>query len=154
MPHYQHTQEEMHQFLKTCPVGSFATVNADGTPYVVPLNYVHLDDAIYMHAALKGQKLTNIENRPQVAMTFYHMEGVLKNPEGNPCRTNTLFSSVVITGKAVIIDDITEKESALREFLVKYTPEYKEKPMSEQMISRCAVIKITIETMTGRYRER
>jgi len=47
---------EMESILAEGVAGAFATINEDGSPYVVTVNYVYYNGKIYFHCALKGKK--------------------------------------------------------------------------------------------------
>lgn len=47
-----------------------ATVNADGSPHVVPLWFVWPEDAIYLSTRRDGRTWANVANDPRVAVTI------------------------------------------------------------------------------------
>jgi nitroimidazol reductase NimA-like FMN-containing flavoprotein (pyridoxamine 5'-phosphate oxidase superfamily) len=52
------------------PVASVATLNPDGSPHVVPLWFVWLEDAVYVSARRPGRTWTNASADPRVALTI------------------------------------------------------------------------------------
>jgi nitroimidazol reductase NimA-like FMN-containing flavoprotein (pyridoxamine 5'-phosphate oxidase superfamily) len=52
------------------PVASVATVNEDGSPHVVPLWFVWLDEAVYVSARRPGRTWSNASAEPRVALTI------------------------------------------------------------------------------------
>jgi hypothetical protein len=52
------------------PVASVATLNADGSPHVVPLWFVWLDDAVYVSVRRPGRTWANAAADPRVALTI------------------------------------------------------------------------------------
>lgn len=71
--------------------------------------------------------------------------------EEKPCDTNTAYESVVIQGKAQIVEDLNEKKDALSAIILKYTPHLIEKEIPLNMLKGTAVIKLSICQMTGKY---
>jgi nitroimidazol reductase NimA-like FMN-containing flavoprotein (pyridoxamine 5'-phosphate oxidase superfamily) len=52
------------------PVAGVATLNADGSPHVVPLWFVWPDDAIYVSTRLASRTWANVISDPRVALTI------------------------------------------------------------------------------------
>jgi hypothetical protein len=52
------------------PVANVATLNPDGSPHVVPLWFVWVDDALYVSARRPGRTWANASNDPRVALTI------------------------------------------------------------------------------------
>jgi PPOX class probable F420-dependent enzyme len=52
------------------PVVSVATLNADGSPHVVPLWFVWRDDALYISTRREGRTWRNVSADPRVAVTI------------------------------------------------------------------------------------
>lgn len=144
---------EINKVLAQAAVGSLATVNEDGTPYVVPVHFVHYQDAIYFHGLPKGQKISNLSANPEVCLAVYDMEKLLLDDEGKPCDTNTKYKSVVWRGKASLVDDMELKNAVLREIVKKYTPHLIDKPIPENMAAGTAVVVIQAEAVSGKYYE-
>ncbi|MEL7622236.1 MAG: pyridoxamine 5'-phosphate oxidase family protein [Clostridiales bacterium] len=103
------TKEAMDQLLVRSATGSLSTLNSDGSPYVIPVHYLYHNGAIYIHGLPKGQKLDNIKADSRVSMAIYEMEGLLLDPEGKPCDTNTKYQSVIFSGKAALLEDVEQE---------------------------------------------
>lgn len=52
------------------PVAGVATLNADGSPHVVPLWFVWPDDAIYVSTRRASRTWVNVTSDPRVALTI------------------------------------------------------------------------------------
>lgn len=57
---------DMDDHLTRMRFGHLATVDGEGNPYVVPIDYRYVDGMIYFHGADKGQKIENIRRHPNV----------------------------------------------------------------------------------------
>ena len=137
------------EFLERAAVAAIATVNDDGTPYVTPVHYVCLDGRIYFHGLGNGQKVDNIVARPNVSMTVWEMDSLIIEGE-TPCHVNTGYGSVVVSGKATIVNDMAEKEAALRALIVKYVPQMNDRQMPEASVRNTAVVRVDPESVTGK----
>ena len=110
-----------------------------------------------MHSHTKGEKLDNIRNDSKVGFEVDRNLEFLPSYFFDPkdaSLADTLYISVVIKGKAIIINDVKEKVLALNELMKKYQPEGKYEPMNENMevLNAVAVIKIIPNEMNGKYK--
>lgn len=141
--------------------GTLATINEDGTPYCIPISYVRHEDSIYIHSAFQGTKMNNIKSNPKITMSFV---GAVKVPFPNVESKSSIkgssvftteFESAVITGTALIIEDIEEKIFGLRLICQKYTPDnmrFFDETISSAINITC-VIRIDIESITGKRKK-
>ncbi|MGL5512491.1 MAG: pyridoxamine 5'-phosphate oxidase family protein, partial [Sporomusa sp.] len=131
--------------------GSLATLNNDGSPYVTPVHFLYHNNFIYLHGLPKGQKADNIKADPRVSMTVYELDSLLLDPDKKPCDTNTKYESVILSGKASLVEDLVCKKEVLIEIVKKYTPHLSQKELPENMIKGTVVIKIEIQDISGKY---
>ena len=151
MKTHQLSTAEITEVLKQTASAVIATINADGSPYATPIQFVYLDDKLYFHGRAAGQKIDNLRADARVSFTAYQDLGLIRHPEGKPCGTNTRYRSVIAAGCAHEISDSTIKASVLAAIVAKYTPELAGKPLPEATVAKTAVIEITIEQLTGKY---
>ncbi|WP_312642506.1 pyridoxamine 5'-phosphate oxidase family protein [Hydrogenoanaerobacterium sp.] len=78
------TKEQVNNLLSQTQTGCLATLNTNGSPYVTPIHFLYLDNAIYIHGLPKGQKIDNIKANSNVSMTVYEMGGLLLDPDVSP----------------------------------------------------------------------
>lgn len=145
------TNDEIDELLVRVSTGSLSTINADGSPYVIPVHFLYYNNVVYIHGAPKGQKIDNIKNDPRVSMTVYEMDGLLFDPDGKPCNTNTKYQSVILSGNAALIEDNQYKREILTEIVKKYTPHLAGNALPDNMVKGTAVIKIEILDITGKF---
>src|ERR1700747_2510662 len=62
------TPEEQAAFLRAHRKAALATIDMDGFPHVVAMNFVAKDGAFYMTSYAKAQKVLNIRRNPKVAL--------------------------------------------------------------------------------------
>ncbi len=139
---------EMEAILRECLVGSLATVGPDGAPYVVAVNYVYRDGKIYFHGALTGTKLDNIAREPRICFEAHVVDCIFRAPRA--MEFGARYRSVVVRGRARLLDD----EAAKREALIALTARYAEgQPFqlpTDQEVVATAVVEIEIGEMTGK----
>lgn len=133
------------ELLKKCEFGIISTVGSDGYPYGVPVNYAYKDGFIYFHCATTGHKLDNIIENNKVSFCAVGESKIISE------KFSTKYESVIIFGKASIVDD-DEKKEALLEIIKKYSPDFIEsgKKYIESDFDKTLVVKIEIEHMTGK----
>lgn len=137
--------EECEEILKKSTAGVLAVSGDDGYPYAVPLSYVYCDNKIYFHSTKSGHKIDGIKNNSKVSFC------VIAKDEIIPEKFTTYFRSVIVFGKARILESMDEILPAIRKLGMKYNPD--EEGCNEE-IKRClqalAVIEMDIEHMTGK----
>ena len=131
--------------ISSCEYATFSTTNPNGSPYSVAISPVLINDAVYFHCALKGQKLSNIQNNPNVCLS-----AVIGTKVDSGMFTMR-YQSAVITGTASMITDPFEKTLALQKICEKYCPD---NPRVMEKITAdlpcTGICKITISSITGK----
>ena len=142
--------ERAKRFLAAGEWGTLSTVDAQGQPYGVPISYIVLEDTLYFHSAKTGHKISNIQKEPRVC---FSVAGNTK-PVYEKNNFTTLFESVVVFGKAALVEDSALKHRVLAALCMKYLPEY-EGEVAESLKAGAAhtdVYGICIEHITGKLR--
>lgn len=139
---------EAIDILKNGEYGVMSTINENGYAYGVPLNYVYINDSIYFHSAITGNKLDNIRENNKVSFCVVGETNIL------PGMFSTMYESVIVFGKAVEVLD-TEKYEALLALVDKYSNQYIEegKEFIKNASNKIKVIKICIERITGKAKK-
>jgi len=151
------SKEKIKEFLDKEHVGRIASIDENGYPQIIPMNFVFLDDVIYMHSHTKGEKLENVTRNEKVGFEvdreLEFLPSYFEDPK-DASLADTLYISVVIKGKGEIVKDRNEKTNALNGLLKKYQPEGKYEPISSEMevLDEVAIIKITPDSMRGKYK--
>lgn len=135
--------------LNSSHVGRLGTAGADGYPMIKPLNFVYFEGAVYFHSALEGEKIDHIRRDGRVCFEV-DLPVAYARSEGNPCGTSCLYSSVIIRGRASLVETVEEKTAALRMLVKKYEPERDPVEFPENKLAITAVVRIDIESMTGK----
>jgi len=151
------SKEKIIGFLSSESTGRIASIDADGFPQIIPMNFVFINDVIYMHSHTKGEKLENIRKNNKVGFEVDRNLEFLPSYFFHPTDASvadTLYISVVIKGHAYIVDDNEEKTLALNELMDKYQPEGKYQPISPEMdvLNGVAVIKVVTNSLHGKYK--
>ena len=149
--------EKIKQFLNEEHVGRMSSVDVDGFPQIIPMNFVFRNDAVYMHSHVKGEKLDNISKNNKVGFEadreLEFLPSYFEDPH-NAALADTLYISIVIKGIASFVSDREEKTLALNGLMEKYQPEGFYDPLKSDMrvLDAVSVIKITPQTLHGKYK--
>lgn len=137
--------EEALRILRNGESGVLATVDAEGWPYCVPVDYIAVDQVVYFHGAKTGYKLDNIAHNNRVCFT------VTGRSELVPSGFTRKYESVVLFGHASLVDD-DEMALVLEVMVKKYCPDHSEagRQLIEQHKKRCTVVKIEAMHITGK----
>ena len=149
--------EKAKEFLHQEHVGRFATVDKNGYPQIIPMNFVFENDSIYMHSHPRGEKMENFRNNEKVGFEvdreLEFLPSYFEDPK-NASLADTLYISIVIKGTASLVTDREEKTLALNGLMKKYQPEGGYDPVTSDMrvLDGVAVIKIIPKTLHGKYK--
>ncbi|MEM2786185.1 MAG: pyridoxamine 5'-phosphate oxidase family protein [Candidatus Nitrosotenuis sp.] len=151
------SKQKVVEFLNQEHVGRICSIDKDGFPQVIPMNFVFLNDSIYMHSHTRGEKLENIKNNNKVGFEVDKELEFLPSYFTHPTdasQADTLYISVVIKGVGTIVQNREEKALALNKLMEKYQPEGRyEKILSDMpVVDEVAIIKVTPITIRGKYK--
>ena len=149
--------EKIKQFLNEEHVGRLSSIDVDGFPQIIPMNFVFRNDVVYMHSHVKGEKLDNISKNNKVGFEadreLEFLPSYFEDPH-NAALADTLYISIVIKGIASFVSDREEKTLALNGLMEKYQPEGFYDPLQSDMrvLDAVSVIKIIPQKLHGKYK--
>ena len=151
------SKEKIIEFLSSQQTGRIASIDDDGFPQIIPMNFVFINGAVYMHSHTRGEKLDNIRRNQKVGFEVDKSLEFLPSYFSDPTDASladTLYISVVIKGNASIVSDKEEKTNVLNGLMEKYQPEGGYEPISPDMdvLKGVEVIKIVPESLRGKYK--
>ena len=151
------SKEKVIEFLSSQQTGRIASIDENGFPQIIPMNFVFINDVIYMHSHVRGEKLDNIRRNQKVGFEVDKNLEFLPSYFTDPTYAefaDTLYISVVIKGNASIVSDKDEKTIALNGLMEKYQPEGGYEPIKPDMdiLKGVEVIKIIPESLRGKYK--
>lgn len=120
---------------------------SDGNrPHVIPMCFGYGENTLYFHTGKKGKKMEILQKNNQVC---FEMDVDLEIiPADNPCKWNMLYRSVVGYGRAFVLEDPAEKTKALDVIVRHYGGPVV--AYDEKIVNALAVIKVEIDSMTGK----
>ena len=148
---------KIQEFLNQEHVGRISSIDDNGYPQIIPMNFVYIDNCIYMHSHTKGEKIENIRRNNKVGFEvdreLEFLPSYFEDPK-DASLADTLYISVVIKGKASLVTDKEEKTLALNGLMEKYQPEGRYEPLQASMrvLDAVAVIKVVPVSIFGKYK--
>ncbi len=140
------SEEESIDILRRGTSGVLALTGDDGYPYAVPLSYVYRNGKIIFHGAKAGHKIDAINQSGKASFCVIDKDDVV------PEKYTTYFRSVIAFGNVHILDDDSEKRSAVDKLAEKYRPNFSEERNQEidREFPQLCVFELDIEHMTGK----
>jgi uncharacterized protein len=126
---------------------------ADGQPFVIPTSYGRQDANLYIHGSAASRMLRNLKESVPVCVTVTLLHGlVLARSIFNHSMN---YESVVILGKATLVDDPIEKLEALRllsEHIIPGRWADSRQP-NERELKATSVLRLSIEEFSAKVRK-
>jgi nitroimidazol reductase NimA-like FMN-containing flavoprotein (pyridoxamine 5'-phosphate oxidase superfamily) len=159
-------------FLNEEKVGRVASIDENGYPQIIPMNFVYVKNknnqsdtqsdtknfgSIYMHSYPIGEKIQNIKRNSRVGFEVDSYVCFLPSYYFHPTdasQADTLYISVVIKGTASVIQNNDEKAMALNALMAKYQREGGYESLSSNMgsVKEVAVLKVVPTDLRGKYK--
>ncbi len=115
-------------------------------PYIVPVCFGFDGGALYIHSAPEGKKIAMLKKDPRCCFEADICNGIIRG--SSPCSWGMQYRSVIGSGTAEILEDPEEKRHGLACIMRHYGGgDYR---FSEKELENVLVIRITVESMTGK----
>lgn len=141
------SREECLAVLDRGTSGVLAVHGEGGYPYAVPLSYTYADGKLWFHCARAGHKLDAIIRDPKVSFCVTDRDQVV------PLEYTTYFRSVILFGRARVLEDPAEIRAALERLALRYAPEDSQEhrqSVLEKGLPAVAIIEVAVEHLTGK----
>jgi len=136
--------------LDTCPVGRLGTISSDGWPMIKPLNFARDGWSLYFHCAVDGEKLDDIRRDSRVCFEVDLPIAYVKGHQDNPCRAEYLYRSVIIRGRATVVENRAEKIQALDCLMRKFQPGTTFSGYRDDKLDITGIVRIDIDDLSGK----
>ena len=138
--------EECESILERNTSGVLAVSGDDDYPYAVPLSYVYHKSKLFFHCAPVGHKIDGISRNNKVSFCIIDKDQIM------PEKYTTYFRSVIVFGKAKVIDNEQEKQYAMEVLARKYSPNDEEgiKKEIEKSFNQVCLLELTIDHISGK----
>jgi len=132
------TVNRCRRLLESSPVAHLAVISR-GEPYVTPISYVMVDDAICIRT-MDGRRVEALRENPRVCLTVSHYD----EPTGD-------WESVILWGDAEFVDDPRTAQQIIAAFFDKYR-DVLGSPLNpaQQLAKEGVEIRIPVDIAAGR----
>jgi len=121
----------------------------DDVPYIVPMSFGYRDNCLYFHSASVGKKVEILRRNNRICFELDIDQEHVFSPTPSECSTR--YRSVIGFGRAVFLTDRAEKVRALDILMQHYCdPQTQPYEYSEKQVTRVTMIKVEIESLTGK----
>jgi nitroimidazol reductase NimA-like FMN-containing flavoprotein (pyridoxamine 5'-phosphate oxidase superfamily) len=131
-----------------CTVGFIV----DGLPYVVPTNYVRVGDKLFLHGSTASRLMRTLSSGAPFCLSVTLLDGIVFSPTATGHSVN--YRSVVVMGKAEVIEPEEAKLAAMRDF-VEYVLRGRwstVRPPSEQELKATMVLAVPLVEASAKVR--
>lgn len=147
--HYD--SETVHKILDEgflCHVGFVV----DGQPFVIPTGYARVGDAVYLHGSAASRMLRTLAGGVQVCVTVTLVDGLVLARSAFHHSMN--YRSVVILGRAHLVEDGEEKVRALAAFTNHIVPGRWDavRPVRDSETKATSVLKLSLQEVSAKIR--
>ena len=152
-PEYARDDEWIRNFLRRGQIAHIAS-HWDGQPFVTPSTYFYDQPGhrLIFHSHLAGRIRANIERHPEVCAEVSEFGRVL--PANVALEFSLQYRSVIVFGKARLIEDLEDQRIMMHKLIGKYFEEMKlgedYRPATEKELQRTSIYEIKIESWSGK----
>jgi uncharacterized protein len=124
----------------------------EGTPFVVPTNYVRVGDKVFLHGSTASRLMKTLGSGAPFCLSVTLLDGIVFSPTATGHSVN--YRSVVVMGKAEEIVEPEAKMAAMRDF-VEYVLKGRwatVRPPSEQELKGTMVLAVPLVEASAKIR--
>ena len=148
-------KNEIENIINQCDICFVGIVEADGTPYVIPMNFGYTNGEIILHSAAEGKHLSLLALNNRVCVTFCSERKLVYQHPDVACSYSMLSKSVLCKGSVSFIDDLTQKEETMNILMKNYTDrtfKYSKPALGNVKIWRVDVDEITAKAFGQNFK--
>jgi uncharacterized protein len=138
---------ELEHLLEEAQVMRLGMVDG-GKPYVVPVNFAHVDGVVWVHGAAHGRKLACLRGGAPICVEVDHLLEMTSGPRA--CSDwASHYESAIAFGTSEVVEDEELKLEGLRALMRKYSGR-DDWEFTPESLSATAVIRIKLNELTGK----
>ncbi|MBL8207730.1 MAG: pyridoxamine 5'-phosphate oxidase family protein [Blastocatellia bacterium] len=124
----------------------------DGQPFVIPTGYGRIENKLYLHGSAASRMLRSMAGGVEICVTVTLLDGLVLARTAFHHSFN--YRSVMIFGRAVLVEDADEKMAALKAFTEQVIPgrwDDVREPNSQEM-KATSVLVLPLEEVSAKVR--
>jgi len=138
----------MESIINECDLCFAGIVEADGTPYVIPMNFGYANGEIILHSAPEGKHLSLLELNNRICVTFCTDRKLVYQHPDVACSYSMFARSVVCKGAVTFIEDLAEKAAVMDLMMKKFSD--RTFKYSTPALMNVKVWRVTVDEMTAK----
>jgi nitroimidazol reductase NimA-like FMN-containing flavoprotein (pyridoxamine 5'-phosphate oxidase superfamily) len=144
--------EKINTILDAGFIG-YVSYNFQGKAIALPMAYGRKENKIYLHGSQANRMLTALLEVKDISMTVMHLDALVLARSGFHHSVN--YRSATIFGIAKKVEDVIEKEEALKCFMDHMMPGRWDgvREMNQTEFDRTLVVEVAIETASAKIRD-
>jgi uncharacterized protein len=147
----RYAKSDVHAILdagRVCHVGFVH----EGQPFVIPTLYARAEETVYVHGSAASRMVRTLSGGADVCLTVTLLDGLVLARSAFHHSVN--YRSVMVFGKARLVDDPAEKMEALRRITDHVVPgRWKEvRPPDDTELKATTVLAVKLETLSAKVR--
>lgn len=115
--------ERIRSILDQAPICFAALVDAEGAPYVIPMNFGYDDRFFYLHSGPEHSALPLLRRDPRICLTLSVRNELMYQDKTVGCSYRMKAESVVVRGRVDFPEELDEKRRCLDVLMKHYTKE-------------------------------
>jgi len=136
---------EIDEIIRECQF-CFIGMCDEHEPYVVPISFGYDGTCFYFHSAFEGRKVNLLKNNETICISMGIQDKLVKSDIA--CKWTAGYRSLIVWGKAIILEDYQEKLNSLKWLMKHYSDD--ELIFTEDVIRRTLVFKVKAEKLTAK----
>ena len=141
-------RDEINNILKSCKT-CFLAMSENDFPYVLPMNFALDKDSVILHSAQSGRIWETLKRNNNVCINWTLGEELAWQNVQVGCSYRVKSKSVLVEGKAEMIDDFDEKTRLLKLLMNQYSD--REFKFSKPSVENVGIIKVKIEKLSAKH---
>ncbi len=114
-------QERIEAILSQAPICYAGITDADGAPYVLPMNFGYDGKFFYLHSGPENSALAQLRKDPRICLTLSNRNELIHQHRDVGCSYRMKAESILVRGTVTFPEEIDEKRKALDIFMAHYT---------------------------------
>ena len=142
----QMTHQESLKVLAESQVVRLGVI-AEGEPYIVPLNFILIDETLYFHSAKEGRKLGALAIADSVCLEVDDIVAI--KTAKIACKFSCYYRSVIAYGEPFLLEEGNYKAEVLTRLTERYC-DFELKPLTAEDVLEIAVYGVRIRSISGK----
>ncbi len=139
---------EKEDVIRQCDICFVGITEADGTPYVIPMNFGYSDGEIILHSGPEGKHLNLLKLSNRICVTFCSDRKLVYQHPDVACSYSMLSKSVVCKGTVSFIEELPEKEKTMNLLMKNYAD--RTFKYSTPALTNVKIWRVTVDEMTAK----